>query len=216
MAINTRAVLIAVANLFALLVVSGVCYQGLLSNSNSSKAASPLSAVVNEPVQLVEPAVDAEIPNTRRELRKKSKGKGSTEEPVDCVPLYPTPAPTKSMKGTKGSRRLKGMNGKGKGSTAAPTVSQSPVSIINALSSSSSLDGNTCLVCALIIFLILTFLRVRVTTVLLFFGRPICLSHCLERSFRLFRSYLRKEQQGQGILWQERRGQERQGQEQGP
>lgn len=119
MSINARSILIAVANLFALFVVIGVCSQGTLLNA---KNAASETAAVN--LAQEEPSVEqaADLPMiTERQTRAKGKGKGSMVEEIDCIPLYPTPAPTKGkgMNG-RGGRRARGMNGKGKGKTDAP------------------------------------------------------------------------------------------------
>ena len=122
MAFNTRSVIIAVANLFALFVVVGFYAQGFMGAGSEE---TPLVAqAVAEPVMQ---QVD-EIPlaaNMNRQARAKGyKGKSKSAEESDCVPLYPTPSPVKSSKG-KGSRKLG--RGKGKGSTAAPVSQDSQI-----------------------------------------------------------------------------------------
>ena len=105
MSVNARSILIAVANLFALFVVIGFCAQG---GMKAKTATEVVTTTLSE-----EPAVEA-LPVISQQRQARAKGyksaKGKSAE-SDCIPLYPTAAPTKG----KGRRRLSH-----KGSTDAP------------------------------------------------------------------------------------------------
>lgn len=120
---NTRTILVAAANLLAIFLVIGVLST---MNNNSDKDTAPAAKT---PVATM---AEMSIPTTtsggstrnRRDLRAKGdkmvggKGKGSE----DCIPLYPTPAPSKGkgtslMKGSSNSTKGSGLSFKGKGSS---------------------------------------------------------------------------------------------------
>ena len=189
--LNARSVLLTVANLFALFVVIGFCAQGLLNDTVSSKDRTPVASVVTleEPQAAAVPLIRSSERQTRHKPKSTKGSKGSAEE-IDCIPLYPTMSPVKSTKGSKGSERRLSSSTKGKGSTAAPTVSSAPVSKAKCW---LSVPSN----CPFPAFSLTRVSRsFFYATVLLLFGCPKCHSYCIERSFRLVGSYLRLECKG--------------------
>lgn len=122
MSFNTRAMLERFANLLAIVVVVGFLSAGYLSSGTGNttvapKANAPLSTrAVPDAVEMALPET-AHVDHARQLGKSKGKGKGKGKGSVEgCIPLYPTPAPT------KGSRRQLGMMMKksAKGSTSTP------------------------------------------------------------------------------------------------
>ena len=120
-------VLTLIANFLAICLVAGVIFQSL-DNAGADEKAPVQPTVVVHP-ELVEVALP--ITTDRVYGRHLSKGKSSSS--VDCVPLYPTPAPTKGKGGrappplsTSGSGSKSGKNGKTKSTKGSS--SQAPVS----------------------------------------------------------------------------------------
>ena len=119
MSINSRSIVAGIVNLLAVFLLVGVVSQCFMNKKGAT------TLVVANAVS--EPAVESTLPaaTTKRDLRHKGKS--------DCIPLYPTVAPTKGKGGSKAPtvsparRKLQG--------TAAPTTgkgksvkSASPVS----------------------------------------------------------------------------------------
>ena len=118
MVLNMYSISSRIANLFAFLVLIGVVSHMYPTGSNGSVESKPVPTSATAPNQVLPAA-------PKRDLRHK----GSMMEEIDCIPLYPTPAPSKSKAGSKAPtdrRKLQGVDASTKG-TKSPK-SSSPVS----------------------------------------------------------------------------------------